>query len=1647
LNPLEHSDVNETMTRSCACSFLSILLFLNNFCCNNSFQNIRSVPSIPRLQKLQAQNEDKFFHGAPFAGYKNLVEERDACGVGFIANAQLESNHKVIEQALAALKCMEHRGGCSADSISGDGSGIMTAIPWEVFKPYTQGYAPERIGVGMVFLSKDKRKASAAISDIGEAIAKYSGIKLIGWREVPVNEAVLGEKSRANVPWIWQFFVALEDGIELPQDEYERLLYLIRRTAVFTMDRDERILDKIRRSPDETRAFDLGVEKESPNELPVVNTAALQADTYICSLSTRRIVYKGMVIGDALSQFYLDLKDERFKSPYAVYHRRFSTNTMPKWPLAQPMRVLGHNGEINTVLGNINWMRSREACRKYSCSVESLYTQAGARLEEKLNLDNFLQECDSQEFVGLEQLVDPNNSDSANLDAAFELLIRSGKNALEALMILVPEAYKNQPALRSNPEVADFYRYHEHLQEPWDGPALLVFCDGKRVGACLDRNGLRPARYYITKDGMVCMHSETGVVPVDESQILQKGRLGPGQMIAVDLLTGQFLDNWTIKKQVASKYPYGEWLKKQRLEIEPAAFGSERILSDEQLLKTQTAYGWGSEDVDVAIQDMALTGKEATYSMGDDIPLAILSEKPHLLYNYFKQRFAQVTNPPIDPLREGMVMSLEMNLGSRGNVRTPNEGAARALNIKSPVLNQNEMDQILNSGFQISSLSTLYPLSSGPEGLVKALNDLTNKAVDAVMKGTEILILTDKQPGGLDDSQLYIPPLLAVGAVHHQLISKGLRLRASIIVESAQIWGTHHFACLVGYGASAAHPYLALETTRQWLENPKIQMQMSKGNMPTLDAEKAMYNFRKSVEEGLLKIMSKMGISCLSSYQGAQIFEAIGIGEELLVAAFKGTPSRVGGLTMEELAQETVVFHQQAFQDDLKKLYNYGYVKFFVGGEYHHNSHHKELHAAVRKDSYDLYNIYLDAVAGRPITALRDLLRFADEDRTRIPLEEVEPVENIMARFCTGGMSLGALSREAHETLAIALNRIGGKSNCGEGGEDPSRFRPITDVTPEGTSPSFPHLKGLKNGDIASSKIKQVASGRFGVTPEYIMSAQQLEIKMGQGAKPGEGGQLPGPKVDEYIANLRSSTPGVTLISPPPHHDIYSIEDLAQLIHDLHQINPQAAVSVKLVSEIGIGTVAAGVAKADADIIQIAGHDGGTGASPLSSIKHAGGPWELGLTEVHRTLVQNGLRDRVVLRVDGGLKTGWDVVMAAIMGAEEFGFGTIALVAEGCIMARICHTNNCPVGVTTQKEELRKRFPGTPEHVVNFFQFAAEETRHILARLGYRRLEDVIGQAELIKPAAKPLKKTKHMDLRVLIDLPTLKDRSFLNHGPVNSVGTVLDEDILHHPDVVAAIEGNSRCDVNFAISNTDRSVGGRLAGQIAKKYGNKGFGGELNLNFKGSAGQSFGIFGVPGTNIRLEGEANDYVGKGLHGGEIIIVPPKDCGFDASEQVIIGNTCLYGATGGKLFAHGKAGERLAVRNSGAICVTEGAGDHCLEYMTGGVVVILGTTGRNVGAGMTGGLAYILDEEGNDDVFASHINTEIVKYQRIQTQEGENQVKAIINEYAEKTNSPKAQKILREWNVFKGKFWQIYPPSQSSKPEIIVKKSEPLQVKV
>jgi glutamate synthase (ferredoxin) len=1513
------------------------------------------------------------FNLQTYNGQRWLVEERDACGVGFIASVENKSSHKIVQEGLIGLGCMEHRGGCSADNDSGDGAGIMTAIPWDLFK--AEGFEIQdtaKSAVGMLFLPQDDEGYNKGI-EITEKVLAEENLRLIGWRNVPTNPSVLGIQAKENLPRIIQVIVSSD----LSGDELERILFVVHR----------RIEKDVKEAHDE--------------------------DVYICSFSNRTIVYKGMVRSLVLGQFYLDLQNPVYESAFVVYHRRFSTNTMPKWPLAQPMRLLGHNGEINTLVGNFNWMMARENDLSHPIWGDTL---------EKIK-----------------PIVNKENSDSATLDNVFELLVRSGRTPEETLMIMVPEAYKNQPELESRPGITSFYDYYSAIQEPWDGPALLVFSDGKQVGANLDRNGLRPARFVITKDNMVYVGSEAGVVDIPEGDILEKGRLGPGQMIAVDLEKGEILKNWEIKQRIAAINPYGDWLKDHRVNLDKQGFDETLNYDAESLLRLQTAFGYSSEDLELIIEDMAATGKEPTYCMGDDIPLAVLSQKPHLLYDYFKQRFAQVTNPPIDPLREKLVMSLGMCLGQRPNLLAAKPEFARTLQLSSPVLNSQELAKIQSSGFNTVTLSTLYAVSN-VDGLNNAIADLCKKAADTVANGTEILILSDRA-SSLTADTTYIPPLLAVGAVHHHLIREGLRSRASIVIDTAQCWSTHHFACLIGYGASAVCAYLALESVKHWYHASKTQSLMERGKIAKSTLAGALAKYRQAVEDGILKVLSKMGISLLASYHGAQIFEAIGIGGDLLNLGFVGTVSRLGGLTVKELASEVMSFHSQAFPLNRKKLEHTGFVQYRPNAEYHMNSPEmaKALHKAVQGQEYDHYEVYKQYLQGRPVTALRDLLDF-NSDRPSISIDEVESVADIAKRFCTGGMSLGALSRESHEVLAIAMNRIGGKSNSGEGGEDPVRYGVINDVE-NGISPTFPHLKGLKNGDTASSAIKQVASGRFGVTPEYLASAQQIEIKMAQGAKPGEGGQLPGPKVSEYIGMLRRSKPGVTLISPPPHHDIYSIEDLAQLIFDLHQINPKAGVSVKLVAEIGIGTVAAGVAKANADIIQISGHDGGTGASPLSSIKHAGGPWELGLTEVHRVLMENQLRDRVTLRVDGGLKTGWDVIMGALMGAEEFGFGSIAMIAEGCIMARVCHTNNCPVGVATQKEELRKRFTGVPENVVNFFYFVAEEVRQLLAKLGYRSLNEIIGRADILAPRANAkLTKTAALNLDCITKLPdTRSDRSWLNHGAVHSNGDVLDDQILADGDIQNAIANQGTVNKTYKIINTDRTVGARVAGAIAQgaryanasKYGNTGFEGHVTLNFTGSAGQSFGAFNLPAMTMILTGESNDYVGKGMHGGEIIIKPSAESKFDPAENVIIGNTCLYGATGGTLFANGKAGERFAVRNSKAEAVIEGAGDHCCEYMTGGVVVVLGKVGRNVSAGHTGGLAYFLDEDGT---FPSKVNGEIVKIQRVLTPAGEEQLKSLIERHADRTGSAKAKAILANWGEYLPKFWQVVPPSEAKSPE-------------
>ncbi|GAB2267141.1 Ferredoxin-dependent glutamate synthase [Dionaea muscipula] len=1539
-----------------------------------------SIDAVLDVERVNGSSAEPDSRQRQVINLEDIIAERGACGVGFIANLNNKESHQIVKDALVALGCMEHRGGCSADNDSGDGAGVMTSIPWELFDTWAneQGLAPfdkSHTGVGMVFLPRDNALMEDAKNVIINTFTQ-EGLEVVGWRSVPTNVSIVGKFAKETMPNIQQIFVRItkEENVE----DIERELYICRKL----------------------------IERASSSE-------PWGSELYFCSLSNQTIVYKGMLRSQVLGMFYYDLQSELYKSPFAIYHRRYSTNTSPRWPLAQPMRFLGHNGEINTIQGNLNWMQSRES---------SLKSPVWRGRESEIR-----------------PFGNPKASDSANLDSAAELLIRSGRSPEEALMILVPEAYKNHPTLSIKyPEVIDFYDYYKGQMEAWDGPALLLFSDGKTVGACLDRNGLRPARYWRTKDNVVYVASEVGVLPMDESKVTMKGRLGPGMMISVNLPNGQVFENTEVKKRVALANPYGKWLKENLRSLKPANFLSAAVFDSEAILRRQQAFGYSSEDVQMVIETMAAQGKEPTFCMGDDIPLAVLSQKAHMLYDYFKQRFAQVTNPAIDPLREGLVMSLEVNLGKRGNILEAAPENASQVFLSSPVLNEGELEALLSDPMlKPKVLPAFFDIRKGVEGsLQRTLQKLCEAADEAVRNGSQLLVLSDRSDE-LEPTRPAIPILLAVGAVHQHLIQNGLRISASIVADTAQCFSTHQFACLIGYGASAVCPYLALETCRQWRLSSKTVNLMRNGKMPTVTIEQAQKNFSKAVKSGLLKILSKMGISLLSSYCGAQIFEIYGLGKDVVDTAFCGSVSKIGGLTFDELGRETLSFWVKAFsQDTAKRLENFGFIQFRPGGEYHGNNPEmsKLLHKAVRQRSESAYAVYQQHLANRPVNVLRDLLEFKS-DRSPISVGKVESATSIVQRFCTGGMSLGAISRETHEAIAIAMNRIGGKSNSGEGGEDPIRWRPLTDVV-DGYSPTLPHLKGLQNGDTATSAIKQVASGRFGVTPTFLVNADQLEIKIAQGAKPGEGGQLPGKKVSAYIARLRNSKPGVPLISPPPHHDIYSIEDLAQLIFDLHQVNPRAKVSVKLVAEAGIGTVASGVSKGNADIIQISGHDGGTGASPISSIKHAGGPWELGLAETHKTLTENGLRERVILRVDGGFKSGVDVLVAAAMGADEYGFGSLAMIATGCVMARICHTNNCPVGVASQREELRARFPGVPGDLVNFFLYVAEEVRGLLAQLGFEKLDDIIGRTDLLRPRDISVMKTQHLDLSYLLSGVGLSKISStaIRKQDVHTNGPVRDDTLLSDPEIADAIENEKVVNKTVKIYNVDRAVCGRIAGVVAKKYGDTGFAGQLNITFLGSAGQSFGCFLTPGMNIRLVGEANDYVGKGMAGGELVVTPVTDVGFCPEDATIVGNTCLYGATGGQIFVRGKAGERFAVRNSLAEAVVEGTGDHCCEYMTGGCVVVLGKVGRNVAAGMTGGLAYLLDE---DDTLLPKVNQEIVKIQRVTAPVGQMQLKNLIEAHVEKTGSTKGSTILKEWDTYLPLFWQLVPPSEEDTPEASV----------
>ncbi|MBI3615074.1 MAG: glutamate synthase large subunit [Candidatus Omnitrophica bacterium] len=1510
--------------------------------------------------------------------------ERDSCGVGFIADTSGRPSHRVLRMGIQGVCCVTHRGAVSADAKTGDGAGVLTQIPRKLFarELNRMGHGKANVAdlaVGVFFLPQDPSTRMAA-KGIVDRIVREQGLVLYGWREVPVNPDVLGEKALSTMPTIQHLLVGRPSKVPAGQ-EYERVLYATRRLI--------------------ERAF----------------IQARLENSYIPSFSSRTIVYKGLFVAPQLASFYEDLTDPAFETAITLFHQRYSTNTFPNWILAQPFRHLGHNGEINTLLGNRNWMRAREPELKSSVW--------GNRIQE------------------LVPVIQPGGSDSAMLDNVLELLTASGYPILRAMTILVPEAWQNMPGM--DQKLKAFFEFQACLSEPWDGPAALAFTDGIVVGATLDRNGLRPSRYKVTRDGLVIVGSEVGIVDLDDASVIESGRLGPGQMLAVDTARKKLLRDHEIKLELASQKPYAAWLHEQLLRpdllklnegkpmVSTSVPGTEGTRTDEHapLLRTLKAFGFTQEDLQFIVKAMAETAKEPVGSMGDDAPLAILSSKPRIVPTYFKQMFAQVTNPAIDPLRERMVMSLNSALGARGSILEETPTHARWIKFGSPILTEPELRWLENQedpDFKSIRLPVLFPVSDGAEGLKAGIQRLCERTSAAVDAGHSILILTDQ---GVNESRAAIPMPMAVGAVHHFLIRQGKRLKASLVCETGQVWDMHHYALLIGYGAAAIHPCGIFRA---------ISWAVSAGTIKGVTLDQAWANYKKAVEDGILKIMSKMGISCVSSYRGAQIFEAIGLHEEVIDTCFTGTVSRIGGVGFDLLAKDALALHASAYPvypvpfpqvpgsqpgtpgNGTVVLDPGGFYRFRRDGELHAFNPQvlDTLHTAVHTNDPADYKKYADLINHREPICLRDLLEFSP-DRKPIPIDEVEPVEAIRRRFCTAGMSHGALSRETHECLAVALNRIGGKSNSGEGGEDPIRFKP------------------LPNGDSANSAIKQVASGRFGVTPEYLASARELEIKIAQGSKPGEGGQLPGHKVSEEIARIRHSVPGVTLISPPPHHDIYSIEDLAQLIYDLKMSNARAKVCVKLVAEAGVGTIAAGVAKGYADVVHIAGHDGGTGASPISSIKNAGSPWELGVAETQQVLVMNDLRGRIVLRTDGGLKSGRDILMAALFGAEEYNFGTAALVAAGCCMVRQCHLNTCPVGVATQDPKLRAKFTSPPDLVVNFFTLIAQEVRELLAGLGYRSLDEVIGRIDLVKvkPSAAQHPKWSTIDWSAILADPdptgSRPKRCLVGRNDRPS-DEPLDEQIL--AEARPALEGRARVTLRYPVKNHQRSVGTRVAYEIAVRYGDSGLpGGSLiECQLTGSAGQSFGAFLIQGMRLVLTGEANDYVGKGMHGGEIVVKPSPRIPTKSEDLVLIGNTVMYGATGGTLYVNGRGGERFCVRNSGGSAVVEGIGDHGCEYMTGGVILVLGPTGRNFGAGMTGGIAFIFDPE---EVFPKRLNPSLVELHRVEDPEDQDLVKTMIRAHAELTGSRRAKELLSNWEQALPQFWKVNPKKEVVKLEAAV----------
>ena len=1455
-------------------------------------------------------------------------QEHDACGVGFIAHIKGQKSHAIVQQGLQILRNLAHRGAVGADPLAGDGAGLLLQMPdaflrREFAKQKIELPAPGAYALGQLFLPRDAGSRAACEKIIADVI-KEEGQTLLGWRDVPTNNTRLGKGVQAVEPVMRQVLIGRAASLA-DRAAFERKLFVIRKLA------EHRV-----------RAL----------------TTKDREMFYLPSLSSQTLVYKGMLLADQVGEYYPDLQDPDMVSALALVHQRFSTNTFPTWDLAHPFRMIAHNGEINTLRGNVNWM----AARRYSMSS----TLLGKDLDK------------------LWPLIAEDQSDSACFDNALELLVAGGYPLAHAMMLLIPEAWAGNPLM--DEQRKSFYEYHAALMEPWDGPAAVAFTDGRQIGATLDRNGLRPARYLITDDDFVVMASEMGVLDIPQHKIVKKWRLQPGRMFLIDLEAGRIIDDAELKTQLAASRPYRDWLNKSQIHLEdlPAATVS-AAATNGALLDRQQAFGYTQEDIKFVMTPMAATGQEAIGSMGNDTPLAVLSNRAKPLYSYFKQLFAQVTNPPIDPIREEMVMSLVSFIGPRPNLLSldANEPQLR-LEVSQPVLSPVDMQKISAIGqltqnkFRSETLGICYPAAQGAGGMGAALEALCNNAEKTVHSGSNILILTDRATSA---AQLPIPALLATSAVHHHLIRAGLRTKVGLVIETGSAREVHHFAMLAGYGAEAIHPYLAFET-----------LAAMKDQLPAdLTHAEACKRFTKSVAKGLLKVMSKMGISTYQSYCGAQIFEAIGLNSAFVDKYFAGTPTRVEGVGLAEIAEEAARWYAQAYGD--APLYRDaldagGEYAFRVRGEEHMWTPQTiaKLQHATRTNNAQTFKEYAALIndQNERLMTLRGLFEIKKAP-TPVLLAEVEPAKEIVKRFVTGAMSLGSISTEAHTTLAIAMNRIGGKSNTGEGGEDPMRFKPVqAGESLQSRIPSVVRDLALNAGDSLRSKIKQVAAGRFGVTTEYLMSADQIQIKMAQGAKPGEGGQLPGTKVSEYIAKLRFSVPGVGLISPPPHHDIYSIEDLAQLIHDLKNVNPLATISVKLVAEIGVGTVAAGVAKAHADHITISGHDGGTGATPLSSLMYAGSPWEIGLAETQQTLVLNNLRGRVVVQADGQMKTGRDVAIGALLGADEFGFSTAPLVVEGCIMMRKCHLNTCPVGVATQDPELRKRFTGQPEHVVNYFFFVAEEVRELMAQMGFRKFADMIGRVDMLDTRRGIAHwKAKGLDFSKILYQPkqagaATRHTEAQDHG----LNKALDHDLI--AQARPALDGKKPVQFEVAVRNVNRTVGAMLSGEVARRYGHAGLPEDtIHIKLTGTAGQSFGAWLAHGVTLELEGDGNDYVGKGLSGGRIVIYPPKATKIKPEENIIVGNTVLYGAISGECYFRGVAGERFAVRNSGALTVVEGVGDHGCEYMTGGTVVVLGQAGRNFAAGMSGGIAFVLDEAGD---FRKRCNMAMVELEALPAEE-------------------------------------------------------------